>query len=275
MSALFAPLAVGSQVEGVISLQNLDRKDAFSDDDLRLLTRSAASLSVALQNARLVDETRRRASELGDRQPDRPGGGDPARRERAHRARRRADPRGLRRRHRLRRPARSRRPAGSTSPTTSRTGAPANVPSIAHRRGADVADPAVGQAAAPQPRTSSSRSSGRAGSASRPSRTSGVPIMVGDRGHRRHQRPEHRGGGPLRRGRRPAPLDDRRQRRDRHPERPPLRRRCGAGPTRWPPSTTSAARSPRPSTWTASSSGSRSGRRRSSRRIRAPPSSAR
>ena len=45
------------EVCGVISLQNLDREHAFSDSDVRLLTTLAASLSVALENARLFDET--------------------------------------------------------------------------------------------------------------------------------------------------------------------------------------------------------------------------
>jgi GAF domain-containing protein/DNA-binding response OmpR family regulator len=63
-SVLFAPLVVGSEVRGAISLQNLDRINAFSDSDVRLLTTVASSLSVALENARLVDETRQRASEL-------------------------------------------------------------------------------------------------------------------------------------------------------------------------------------------------------------------
>ncbi|MEO5704017.1 MAG: GAF domain-containing protein [Candidatus Limnocylindrales bacterium] len=63
-SALAAPLVVGAEIRGHISLQNIDRTNAFSDSDLRLLTTLAASLSVALENARLVDETRQRASEL-------------------------------------------------------------------------------------------------------------------------------------------------------------------------------------------------------------------
>ena len=49
---------------GVISLQNLDRTHAFSDADQRLLTTLAGSLSVALENARLVHETRQRNAEL-------------------------------------------------------------------------------------------------------------------------------------------------------------------------------------------------------------------
>ncbi|MDP9300662.1 MAG: GAF domain-containing protein, partial [Actinomycetota bacterium] len=63
-SILFAPLIVGDGARGVISLQNLDREDAFSEGDVRLLTTLAASLSVALENARLIHETRQRVAEL-------------------------------------------------------------------------------------------------------------------------------------------------------------------------------------------------------------------
>ncbi|HYK95126.1 MAG TPA: GAF domain-containing protein [Candidatus Dormibacteraeota bacterium] len=63
-SVLFVPLIVGSEVRGHISLQNLDHTDAFSESDERLLSTLASSLSVALENARLVGETRQRASEL-------------------------------------------------------------------------------------------------------------------------------------------------------------------------------------------------------------------
>jgi GAF domain-containing protein/CheY-like chemotaxis protein len=63
-SVLFAPLIVGSEIRGHISLQNLDHVNAFSPSDERLLTTLASSLSVALENARLVDETRQRAGEL-------------------------------------------------------------------------------------------------------------------------------------------------------------------------------------------------------------------
>jgi signal transduction histidine kinase/DNA-binding response OmpR family regulator len=64
-SVLFAPLLIGGEATGVISLQNLDREDAFGESDVRLLTTLAASLSVALENARLIDETRQRVAELG------------------------------------------------------------------------------------------------------------------------------------------------------------------------------------------------------------------
>jgi PAS domain S-box-containing protein len=63
-SSLFVPLVVGGKATGVISLQNLDREHAFSDADVRLLTTLAGSLSVALENARLFEETRQRNAEL-------------------------------------------------------------------------------------------------------------------------------------------------------------------------------------------------------------------
>ena len=64
LSVLVAPLITGDEVRGRISLQNLDRTNAFSDSDVRLLTTLAGSLSVALENARLVHETRQRNAEL-------------------------------------------------------------------------------------------------------------------------------------------------------------------------------------------------------------------
>ncbi|MFL5770551.1 MAG: GAF domain-containing protein [Chloroflexota bacterium] len=63
-SILLAPLDAGPTAAGVISLQNLDRDGAFSDSDMELLTTLAASLSVALENVRLIDETRQRLAEL-------------------------------------------------------------------------------------------------------------------------------------------------------------------------------------------------------------------
>ncbi len=64
-SAIFAPLLVGEEILGVISLQNLDREYAFEERDVSLLTTLAASLSVALRTGRLIDETRQRVAELG------------------------------------------------------------------------------------------------------------------------------------------------------------------------------------------------------------------
>jgi PAS domain S-box-containing protein len=64
LSALVAPLVSGDELRGRISLQNVDRTNAFTETDVRLLTTLAGSLSVALENARLVHETRQRNAEL-------------------------------------------------------------------------------------------------------------------------------------------------------------------------------------------------------------------
>src|SRR3972149_1816487 len=55
-SAIFVPMIVGDEAMGVISLQNIDRENAFSEADLRLLTTLASSMSVALENARLWEQ---------------------------------------------------------------------------------------------------------------------------------------------------------------------------------------------------------------------------
>jgi len=66
-SAVFVPMIVGEVVKGSISLQNVDRENAFSDSDLRLLTTITNSMSVALENARLFDETNRLLKETEQR----------------------------------------------------------------------------------------------------------------------------------------------------------------------------------------------------------------
>jgi PAS domain S-box-containing protein len=63
-SVLFVPLVAGGKAVGVISLQNIDREHAFDEADRQLLTTVAGSVSVALENARLVNETRQRVGEL-------------------------------------------------------------------------------------------------------------------------------------------------------------------------------------------------------------------
>jgi GAF domain-containing protein/DNA-binding response OmpR family regulator len=63
-SCIFVPLVVGGEVTGIISLQNLDYENSFTDSDVRLLTTLANSMTVALENARLFDETGQRAAEL-------------------------------------------------------------------------------------------------------------------------------------------------------------------------------------------------------------------
>ncbi len=58
-SWLGVPMMVGDQVTGILSLQNIDRENAFDDSDVRLLQTLAASMSVALENARLFEESQR------------------------------------------------------------------------------------------------------------------------------------------------------------------------------------------------------------------------
>jgi signal transduction histidine kinase/CheY-like chemotaxis protein/uncharacterized protein YigA (DUF484 family) len=70
-SLLFVPLLSGNEVRGYVSIQNIDTEHAFSKSDIRLLETLANSMTVALENARLFDETthlladaKQRASEL-------------------------------------------------------------------------------------------------------------------------------------------------------------------------------------------------------------------
>ncbi|MDQ6756883.1 MAG: GAF domain-containing protein [Bacteroidota bacterium] len=66
-SAVFVPMIVGEEVKGSVSLQNVDIENAFSDSDIRLLTTLTNSMSVALENARLFDETTRLLAETKQR----------------------------------------------------------------------------------------------------------------------------------------------------------------------------------------------------------------
>lgn len=66
-SALFVPMMVGDVVKGSVSLQNIDRENAFGESDVRLLTTLTNSMSVALENARLFDETNRLLKETEQR----------------------------------------------------------------------------------------------------------------------------------------------------------------------------------------------------------------
>jgi len=63
LSAVFVPMIVGETVRGYVSLQNLDREHAFSESDVRLLATLTNSMSVALENARLFNETTRLLAE--------------------------------------------------------------------------------------------------------------------------------------------------------------------------------------------------------------------
>jgi GAF domain-containing protein len=63
-SFLGVPIIAGDEPIGVISVQNTERDGVFSEANLRLLTTIAANVGVAIQNARLYEEARRRANEM-------------------------------------------------------------------------------------------------------------------------------------------------------------------------------------------------------------------
>src|SRR5207248_7093902 len=58
-SFVMVPLIAGDQVRGMIDLVDMEREHAFSESDVQLLQTLANSMSVALENARLFDETQR------------------------------------------------------------------------------------------------------------------------------------------------------------------------------------------------------------------------
>jgi PAS domain S-box-containing protein len=62
-SWLGVPIRSGDQVVGVISMQD-QRPNLFTESDVRILNTLAASLAVALENARLFSEVKQRAAEL-------------------------------------------------------------------------------------------------------------------------------------------------------------------------------------------------------------------
>ena len=66
-SALYVPLIVGEEAKGLINLVDLEHEHAFNDSDVRLLTTVANSMSVALESARLFDETQRLLKETEQR----------------------------------------------------------------------------------------------------------------------------------------------------------------------------------------------------------------
>ncbi|HEY5307046.1 MAG TPA: GAF domain-containing protein, partial [Casimicrobiaceae bacterium] len=66
-SAVFVPLIAGDQARGLINLFDMEREHAFGESDVRLLQTLANSMSVALENARLFDETQRLLKETEQR----------------------------------------------------------------------------------------------------------------------------------------------------------------------------------------------------------------
>ncbi len=62
-SGVAVPIFAGEHLSGFIVLENHERDAAYGEADLRLLSTVASSTGVALENARLLEETQRRARE--------------------------------------------------------------------------------------------------------------------------------------------------------------------------------------------------------------------
>src|SRR5262249_46753458 len=67
VSVAYVPILSRGEAIGAIALDNYERADAFGPADLRLLETLAASLGVALENARLFNETKRLLDETRQR----------------------------------------------------------------------------------------------------------------------------------------------------------------------------------------------------------------
>ena len=64
---MMVPLVSGNQARGLIDIVDMENEHAFSDSDVRLLQTLANSMSVALENARLFNETQRLLKETEQR----------------------------------------------------------------------------------------------------------------------------------------------------------------------------------------------------------------
>jgi GAF domain-containing protein/CheY-like chemotaxis protein len=67
ISLMASPMLAGERLVGYVVVENHEREHAFGDDDHRLLGTIAASLGVALESARLFDETQRLLKETEQR----------------------------------------------------------------------------------------------------------------------------------------------------------------------------------------------------------------
>jgi signal transduction histidine kinase len=63
LSWLGVPILSGRRALGVLCVQSYDRENAFSADDVRLLTTIASTVGAGIRNARLFEEARRKADE--------------------------------------------------------------------------------------------------------------------------------------------------------------------------------------------------------------------
>ena len=63
-TVMMAPLFTAGEIRGYITLQNIDRTNAYTQSDLELLASVASNLSLALDNARLFADTEQRNAEL-------------------------------------------------------------------------------------------------------------------------------------------------------------------------------------------------------------------
>jgi signal transduction histidine kinase/CheY-like chemotaxis protein/tetratricopeptide (TPR) repeat protein len=61
--AVWVPIIGSDRILGTVQLENHDRENAFGESDVRLLETVASSMGVALENARLFDETQRLLTE--------------------------------------------------------------------------------------------------------------------------------------------------------------------------------------------------------------------
>ena len=66
-SGVITPIHAQDRLLGFISLENMDQDSAFGDNDVRLLSTVATSMGVALENARLFEETQRLLKETESR----------------------------------------------------------------------------------------------------------------------------------------------------------------------------------------------------------------
>jgi signal transduction histidine kinase/DNA-binding response OmpR family regulator len=63
-SAVWVPITAKDTVMGSISLQDIDRENAFSESDIKLLGALTVSMSIALEKSRLFEEAEQRAAEM-------------------------------------------------------------------------------------------------------------------------------------------------------------------------------------------------------------------